>query len=75
MLTAVAFDKTDGTPCAIAMFKKNTYDLSLMDPLPLLQIHRDISQTTRKTILELTYFIRSIDKKGNVWQTFASQQV
>ena len=64
MLTVVAFDKSDGTPCAIAMFKKNTYDPSLMEPLPLLQIHRDISQTTRKTILELSYFILSIDKKG-----------
>ena len=63
-LTVVAFDKSDGTPCAIAMFKKNTYDPSLMEPLPLLQIHRDILQTTRKTIWELSYCIRSVDKKG-----------
>ena len=61
-LTVVAFDKSDGTPCAIAMFKKNTYDPSLMEPLPLLQIHRDILQTTRKTIWELSYCIRSVDE-------------
>ena len=63
-LTVVAFDKSNGTPCAIAMFKKNTYDPSLMEPLPLLEIHRDILQTTRKTMWELSYCIRSVDKKG-----------
>ena len=43
---------------------KTLDDLSLMEPLPPLEIHRDISHTTRKTMWELSYGIERIDKKG-----------
>ena len=63
-LTVIAFNRTTNTPCAIAMFKKTSYQPSLMKPLPSLDIQRDISHTTRKTMWELKYCIRSIDNKG-----------
>ena len=59
----VAFEKTNDIPCAIVMLK-TLDDLSLMEPLPPLEIHRDISHTTRKTMWELSYGIERIDKKG-----------
>ena len=61
-LTVVALDKSNGTLCAITMFKKSTYDPSLMEPLPLLQIHSNILQTTRQNIWELSYCGRSVNK-------------
>ena len=63
-LTVVVFDKSNGTPIAIKMLKKKTYHPSLMEPLPLLQIHSNILQTTRKTVWKLSYCIRNVDKKG-----------
>ena len=62
-LMVVAFDKSNDSPCAIAMFK-TLNDLSLMEPLPPLEIHRDILHTTCKTMWELSYGIQRIDKKG-----------
>ena len=63
-LTVVTFDNTNNTPCAIVMFKKTLDYLSLMEHLPSLEIHRDILHSTHKTMWELSYGIRSIDKKG-----------
>ena len=44
-LTVVTFEKTNDSPCTIAMLK-TLNDLSLMEPLPSLEIHRDILHTT-----------------------------
>ena len=62
-LTVVAFEKTNDSPRAITMLK-TLNDLSLMEPLPSLEIHRDILHTTCKTMWELSYGIQRIDKKG-----------
>ena len=62
-LTVVAFEKTNDSPCAITMLK-TLNDLSLMEPLPSLEIHRDILHTTCKTMWELSYGIQRIDKKA-----------
>ena len=61
-LTVVAFETND-SPSAIAMLKTLNV-LSLMEPLPPLEIHRDILHTTCKTMWELSYGIQRIDKKG-----------
>ena len=55
-LTVVAFEKTNDSPCAITMLK-TLHDLSLMEPLTPLEIHRDILHTTCKTMWELSYGI------------------
>lgn len=44
------------------MFKNTPYELSLMEPLPLLKIHRYILHTSHKK--KLRYCIYNIDKKG-----------
>ncbi len=46
------------------MFKKMCYDSSQIEPLPLLEIDRDLFNTTRKTIWELSYCIRHVEQKA-----------
>ena len=62
-MTVVAFEKTNDSPRAIMMLT-TLNDLSLMEPMPSLEIHRDILHTTCKTMWELSYGIQRIDKKG-----------
>lgn len=57
-MTIVAFHQQNNLPVALAAFKKNGYDVNMVDNLPGQTTRRDLLHIRRKTLWELQYVVR-----------------
>lgn len=57
-LTIVAFNRQNNQPAALAAFKKNGYDVNMVEDLPGQTTRKDLLHVRRKTLWELQYVVR-----------------
>lgn len=62
-LTVIAFSRQNNQPAALTAFKKQAYNLQLMENLPGQNISSDVLQTRRKALWEVQYVVRRVQFK------------